>query len=74
MRQVGIANAEANVKGISEVEEEIEFKFTSAGYALQASHYMGDVKDASGNTPGYKMMFVFTKDEAPTARKTLKDA
>jgi hypothetical protein len=73
MRQVGIPNAEAGVITAAAFEEEIEFRFTSNGYTLHDSHFLGDVRDASGNSLGYKMMMVFVKDETPTARKTLKE-
>jgi hypothetical protein len=73
MRQVGIPNSESGVVSAAKFEEEIEYKFTSNGYELHDSHFLGDVRDASGNSLGYKMMMVFVKDEVPTARKTLKE-
>ena len=76
MRQIGIPNGEAGVVSAAEFEEEVEYKFTSQGYEIHTAHYLGDVRDGSGNVLGYKELLIFVKDEEPKpplpARKTLK--
>lgn len=74
MRQIGIPNGEVGVISAAEFEEEIEYKFTAKGYEVHSTHYLGDVRDGSGNTLGYKVLMIFVKDDAPAEkRKTLKE-
>lgn len=74
MRQVGNRNAEAGIISAADFEEEVEYKFTSKGYEMKGSHYLGDIRDSGGGSIGYKILVIFTKDEAPAEKKkTLKD-
>jgi hypothetical protein len=74
MRQVGSG---VGVVPVSEVEDEVERKFTAQGYSLFETHYLGEVRGDNGEVLGFKVLFVFVKDvlanEAkPSGKQTLK--
>lgn len=69
LRVVGTPSAGLGVVSGEEAGKTIEEKYTSDGYVIQNSFYVGDVKDANGNVLGYKLMFVLVKDEELKATK-----
>jgi hypothetical protein len=74
MRQVGSG---VGVIPVSEVEDEVERKFTAQGYSLFETHYLGEVRGDNGETLGFKVLFVFVKDSEPveatkSSKATLK--
>jgi len=63
MRQIGVPNPANEIVSSQELEEHIEFNYTSNGYGIQSTHYLGAVRDVSGNEVGYKILFVLVKNE-----------
>lgn len=63
VRQIGISNSELNIISESELNEYIDYQFTSQGYELHSEHYLGDVRDGNGNIQGYKFALWFVKPE-----------
>lgn len=61
IRQIGISNPELNIISEPELNEYIDYQFTSQGYDLHSQHYLGDVKDGNGNIQGYKFALWFVK-------------
>jgi hypothetical protein len=66
MRQVGVPHIGLDVKGVSQVEEEIAYQFPD--HELQESHYLGPVIDDKNNVIGYKVLFIFVKNTQPKVK------
>lgn len=62
VRQVGLQNKELDIVSAEDLSLEIEYKYTSVGYVLQSSSWLGEVKNGNGDTLGYKVGFVFVKE------------
>lgn len=69
LRTVGIPSKGLGVESGSDASKSLEDEYTSDGYVIQNSLHVGDVKDTNGNVLGYKLMFVFVKDEEAKATK-----
>jgi hypothetical protein len=65
MRQIGVPNPETDIVSVQEVEYYLDTEFLANGYDVKNEHYLGSVKDASGNDVGYKVLFVLVKNETP---------
>lgn len=63
VRQVGVPNAEMDIISADDLNEYIAYQLTSQGYRLHSTHYLGEVKDNSSVTVGYKVMLWFVKDD-----------
>jgi hypothetical protein len=63
MRQIGVPNPETDIVSVQEVEYYLDTEFLANGYDVKSEHYLGSVKDASGNDVGYKVLFVLVKTE-----------
>ena len=63
LRQVGVPSKELDIISAGDLDEYIQYQFTSQGYKLHTTHYVGDVRDSSGGVVGYKVMLWFTRDE-----------
>lgn len=61
VRQIGIPNAGADIFSPEQVEQDFAYKYSD--YVLQNTHYLGEVKDSHNVVLGYKVMFVFVKNE-----------
>ena len=77
MRQVGNPDPALGVISVGDLEDELE-KYTSQGFALFETHYLGEVRTDHGAV-GFKVLFVLVKDEetaevAPKKRESLKGA
>jgi len=56
MRAVG--DAAPGVVSVSELEDELEYKYLSQGYEVFETHYLGEVRNDQGDALGYKVLFV----------------
>ncbi len=63
VRQIGVPNPAADVYSAQEAAEYLEYQYTSQGYVIQDTHYLGEVKGQGGETLGYKVMVVFVKND-----------
>ena len=72
MRQIGVVNPALDIVSAEEAVSDLEFNYLSNGYNLNATHYIGAVRDASGNEVGYKVMFIVVKDEELPSAKAKK--
>ena len=72
MRQIGVPNPQMDIISSEEFENHIEFNFTTNGYEVQDTHYLGAVVDGSGNAVGYKVLFVMVKNEEEKPAKAGK--
>lgn len=70
LRVVGTPSAGLGVVSGEEAGKTIEEKYTSDGYVIQNSFYVGDIKDANGSVLGYKLMFILVKDEVVQEKKS----
>lgn len=68
VRNVGNPHGALGVVTAQQLEQDIEYNFTSKGYELKESHYLGAVPNPEGNgIQGYKFAFVFVKDDPAQA-------
>ena len=74
LRQVGNPTGDGQIISSQELEEYIKFNFTSNGYEVNSTHYLGEVKDHEGNTQGYKVLLWFAKNEAEAKQAVKPEA
>lgn len=80
VRQLGTPNPQLDIYSADEISEYLQYQYP--GYELKDSHYLGEVKDGSGNVQGYKFAYVLVKSDvteqtvvsAKQGRKAKKDA
>ena len=63
MRAVG--DSAPGVVPVSELEDELEYKYLSHGYEVFETHYLGEVRNDTGNILGYKVLFVLVGSGEP---------
>lgn len=62
VRQLGIPSKELDVQSAEDVAAYLEYQYTSQGYELNSVQFLGDVKNASNSTVGYKFAYHFVKN------------
>ena len=72
MRAIGSPNPNFGVVDVSSALEQMEYEYLANGYRIQASHYLGPVRDESNNEIGYRILYVLVKDEEATERPSAK--
>ena len=60
---IGTPNPEQGVKSAEQVESDLGFKYLSDGWEVQSSHYLGAIRDQTGNDIGYRILHVLVKEE-----------
>ena len=63
VRRIGAKNPTLDIYTPDEVSLDFEYGYGSQGYDLTDTHYLSEVKDATGAVQGWSVMFVFTKTE-----------
>lgn len=73
LRTVGVPSPALGIESGEMVSESLTEEYVAQGYVIQNSFFVGDIKDPQGNVLGYKLMFVFVRNEGLATAEMLAD-
>lgn len=72
LRTFGVPNPEYGVRPVEEVEEELRSKYTSQGWLIESTQFLGATKNREGNDIGYRIFHVLMREEQPVTVREAK--
>lgn len=65
VKNIGNPNPALQVVSPQQADQEIQYNYTSQGYVLHSTHYLGAVPTADGGAiQGYKFAYIFVKNDS----------
>ena len=69
---IGAVNPEQGIRSAEQVEADLGFKYLSDGWRIESSHYLGAIRDTTGNDIGYRIFHVLVQEEVVAEAKAKK--
>ena len=74
MRAIGTPDAGLDVHSVQDVADYLEYQYTSQGYKLHSTHYLGEVLNSERRAQGYRFAYILVRDGTPEPAEAVKKA